>query len=475
MTSPETFQSAQFARVNSRVAAITNALSIPEPTASGRLTRLSGMRLEVSGLRASIGARCWIETGNRQGTVAEVVGFEGEQLVLMCEGAGTGLTPGATVTVLSDTEAVTVGDHLLGRIIDGSGQPLDGLPLVAGTKVPLRGKSISPMERTSINTPLDVGVRAINSLLTIGKGQRMGLFAGSGVGKSTLLGMMTRFTEADIVVVGLVGERGREVREFIEDSLGPEGLKRSVVVATPADTSPLMRVAGCWRATAIAEHFRSQGKNVLLLMDSLTRFAQAQREIGLAAGEPPVSRGYTPSVFSTLPNLIERAGNVGSGSITAIYTVLVEGDDLQDPIADAARAILDGHIVLSRSIAEAGIYPAIDIESSVSRSMLQITSTQHQEQARLLKESFATYRANQDLISVGAYRSGADPLIDRAIASQDIIRQFVRQPLTERLGFDDSVEQLDRVANDMLVTQTVEPASMGMKTTGTQLVQGRGA
>ena len=475
MTSPETFQSAQFARVNSRVAAITNALSIPEPTASGRLTRLSGMRLEVSGLRASIGARCWIETGNRQGTVAEVVGFEGEQLVLMCEGAGTGLTPGATVTVLGDTEAVTVGDHVLGRIIDGSGQPLDGLPLVAGTKVPLRGKSISPMERTSINTPLDVGVRAINSLLTIGKGQRMGLFAGSGVGKSTLLGMMTRFTEADIVVVGLVGERGREVREFIEDSLGPEGLKRSVVVATPADTSPLMRVAGCWRATAIAEHFRSQGKNVLLLMDSLTRFAQAQREIGLAAGEPPVSRGYTPSVFSTLPNLIERAGNVGSGSITAIYTVLVEGDDLQDPIADAARAILDGHIVLSRSIAEAGIYPAIDIESSVSRSMLQITSTQHQEQARLLKESFATYRANQDLISVGAYRSGADPLIDRAIASQDTIRQFVRQPLTERLGFEDSVEQLDRVANDMLVTQTVEPASMGMKTTGTQLAQGRGA
>ena len=475
MTSPETFQSAQFARLNSRVAAITNALSIPEPTASGRLTRLSGMRLEVSGLRASIGARCWIETGNRQGTVAEVVGFEGEQLVLMCEGAGAGLTPGATVTVLGDTEAVTVGDHLLGRIIDGSGQPLDGLPLVAGTKVPLRGKSISPMERTSINTPLDVGVRAINSLLTIGKGQRMGLFAGSGVGKSTLLGMMTRFTEADIVVVGLVGERGREVREFIEDSLGPEGLKRSVVVATPADTSPLMRVAGCWRATAIAEHFRSQGKNVLLLMDSLTRFAQAQREIGLAAGEPPVSRGYTPSVFSTLPNLIERAGNVGSGSITAIYTVLVEGDDLQDPIADAARAILDGHIVLSRSIAEAGIYPAIDIESSVSRSMLQITSTQHQEQARLLKESFATYRANQDLISVGAYRSGADPLIDRAIASQDTIRQFVRQPLTERLGFDESVKQLDRVANDMLVTQTVEPASMGMKTTGTQLAQSRGA
>ena len=314
MASPEGFQSSQFSRVNSRVAAITQALVAPEPVAVGRLTRLSGMRLEVSGLKASIGSRCWIETGHRQGMVAEVVGFEGERLVLMCEGAGTGLTPGAKVTVLGDSESVSVGEHLLGRIIDGAGQPLDGLPLGAGPTTPLRGDAISPMTRSSINTPLDVGVRAINTLLTIGKGQRMGLFAGSGVGKSTLLGMMTRFTEADVVVVGLVGERGREVREFVEDSLGPEGLKRSVVVATPADTSPLMRVAGCWRATAIAEHFRSQGKNVLLLMDSLTRFAQAQREIGLAAGEPPVSRGYTPSVFSILPNLIERAGNVGPGS-----------------------------------------------------------------------------------------------------------------------------------------------------------------
>lgn len=286
----------------------------------------------------------------------------------------------------------------------------------------------------------------------------MGLFAGSGVGKSTLLGMMTRFTEADVVVVGLVGERGREVREFVEDSLGPDGLKRSVVVATPADTSPLMRVAGCWRATAIAEHFRDQGKNVLLLMDSLTRFAQAQRQIGLAAGEPPVSRGYTPSVFSTLPNLIERAGNVGSGSITAIYTVLVEGDDLQDPIADAARAILDGHIVLSRTMAESGVYPAIDIEASISRSMLQITEVDQQEHARLLKESFATYRANQDLISVGAYRSGTDAKIDRAIQSQDTIKGFIQQPLSERVGMSEGLDALSRLANDMQVTQTIEPA-----------------
>ena len=473
MASPESFQAAQFSRVNEKLAAISTAITKPEPEVVGKLTRLSGMRLEVSGLRARVGARCWIETGHRRGAIAEVVGFEGNQLILMCEGAAAGLTPGAKVTVLGDSESVIVGDQLLGRIIDGAGRPLDGFPAISGSSVPLRGEAISPMARQSITQPLDVGVRAINSLLTIGRGQRMGLFAGSGVGKSTLLGMMTRFTEADVVVVGLVGERGREVREFVEESLGPEGLARSVVVATPADTSPLMRVAGCWRATAIAEHFRDQGKNVLLLMDSLTRFAQAQREIGLAAGEPPVSRGYTPSVFATLPNLIERAGNVGLGSITAVYTVLVEGDDLQDPIADAARAILDGHIVLSRSMAEAGTYPAIDIETSISRSMLQITEPEQQEHARLLKEAFATYRANQDLISVGAYRMGADPNIDRAINSQNAIKDFVRQPLTERVTFGEGLAALSRVSNDALVTQTIEPAGQGMAAQASQLPQVR--
>jgi flagellum-specific ATP synthase len=473
MASPESFQAAQFSRVNEKLAAIATAITKPEPEVVGKLTRLSGMRLEVSGLRARVGARCWIETGQRRGAIAEVVGFEGNQLILMCEGTAAGLTPGARVTVLGDSELVTVGDQLLGRIIDGAGRPLDGFPVISGSSVPLRGETISPMARQSITQPLDVGVRAINSLLTIGRGQRMGLFAGSGVGKSTLLGMMTRFTEADVVVVGLVGERGREVREFVEESLGPEGLARSVVVATPADTSPLMRVAGCWRATAIAEHFRDQGKNVLLLMDSLTRFAQAQREIGLAAGEPPVSRGYTPSVFATLPNLIERAGNVGLGSITAVYTVLVEGDDLQDPIADAARAILDGHIVLSRSMAEAGTYPAIDIEASISRSMLQITEPEQQEHARLLKEAFATYRANKDLISVGAYRMGADPNIDRAINSQNAIKDFVRQPLTERVSFGEGLAALSRVSNDALVTQTIEPAGQGMAAQTPQLPQVR--
>ena len=473
MSTETAYHAEQFARVKSRLSFLADRIQHSEPEASGRLVRLSGMRLEVSGLRAGVGSRCWIETGHRQGIVAEVVGFEGELLILMCEGTSTGLTPGAKVTRVGEGEMVTVGDELLGRIIDGAGRPLDGFANVTGNRVPLRGESISPMARRSIVQPLDVGVRAINSLLTIGKGQRMGLFAGSGVGKSTLLGMMTRFTEADVVVVGLVGERGREVREFVEESLGPEGLKRSVVVATPADTSPLMRVAGCWRATAIAEHFRSQGKNVLLLMDSLTRFAQAQREIGLAAGEPPVSRGYTPSVFSTLPNLIERAGNVGRGSITAVYTVLVEGDDLQDPIADAARAILDGHIVLSRTMAESGVYPAIDIEASISRAMLQITDEEQLKHARLLKESFATYRANQDLISVGAYRSGTDANIDRAIQSQDMIRDFIQQPLSERVGMPEGIAELSRLANDMQVTQTIEPAGLrGGQTGGMPIPQG---
>ena len=257
--------------------------------------------------------------------------------------------------------------------------------------------------------------------------------------------MMTRFTEADVVVVGLVGERGREVREFVEDSLGPEGLKKAVVVATPADTSPLMRVAGCWRATAIAEYFRSQGLNVLLLVDSLTRFAQAQREIGLAAGEPPVSRGYTPSVFSVMPNLIERAGNLGSGSITAIYTVLTEGDDLQDPIADAARAILDGHVVLSRRMADSGLFPAIDIEASISRAMLQITDSDQQEQVRRVRDIHATYQANRDLISMGAYRDGSDPKIDLAIRHQEGIAQLIEQAIDQPANFSSSLDALARL------------------------------
>lgn len=465
MNTAKDIRSSRYQRFGDLAIQLSEQLQAPEPFIEGKLVRLSGMRLEVSGLAAGIGSRCFIETGHRKGVTAEVVGFEGDRLILMAESTATGVTPGAKVTLLGQSEQIVVGDQLLGRIIDGAGRPLDGFEDIVGATAALRGDAINPMERQNITEPLDVGVRAINSLMTVGKGQRMGLFAGSGVGKSTLLGMMTRFTNADVVVVGLVGERGREVREFVEDSLGVEGLKRAVVVATPADTSPLMRVAGCWRATSIAEHFRAQGKNVLLLMDSLTRFAQAQREIGLAAGEPPVSRGYTPSVFSILPNLIERAGNVGSGSITAFYTVLVEGDDLQDPIADAARAILDGHLVLSRNLADAGVYPAIDLEASISRSMLQIVDNAQIENARLVKETFSTYRANQDLINVGAYRLGTDPKIDLAIQSQATIRDFVRQPLNESCSFSESASMLASTAAGMTVAQVIEPGTVSPAST----------
>jgi flagellum-specific ATP synthase len=448
MTDPSSIRRAQFGRFGHRVDGVAAKLATPAPVETGQLVHLSGMRLEVAGLRSPIGSRCRIDA--RVPVDAEVIGFQGDRLVLMCEGGAEGLKPGAQVHPLTGSDRVPVGNELLGRVIDGAGRPLDNLTTPPGAvTVPLRGEPLNPMDRGGLSQPMDVGIRAINSLLTVARGQRLGLFAGSGVGKSTLLGMMTRFTEADVVVVGLVGERGREVREFVEDSLGPEGLKKAVVVATPADTSPLMRVAGCWRATAIAEYFRSQGLNVLLLVDSLTRFAQAQREIGLAAGEPPVSRGYTPSVFSVMPNLIERAGNLGSGSITAIYTVLTEGDDLQDPIADAARAILDGHVVLSRRMADRGLFPAIDIEASISRAMLQITDPEQQAHARRVGESYATYNANQDLITMGAYRQGTDPGIDAAIRHREAINALIEQPLDQPADMAGSLASLAGLASAM--------------------------
>ena len=448
MPDPSALRRAQFDRFSRRLEGAASRLRTPEPVETGQLVHLSGMRLEVGGLRAPIGSRCRI--AGRVPVDAEVIGFQGDRLVMMCESTAEGLRPGAAVQPLSGSDRVPVGRELLGRVIDGAGRPLDGVANTPGDiTVPLRGEAVNPMQRGALKEPLDVGIRAINSLLTVARGQRLGLFAGSGVGKSTLLGMMTRFTEADVVVVGLVGERGREVREFVEDSLGPEGLKKAVVVATPADTSPLMRVAGCWRATAIAEYFRAQGLNVLLLVDSLTRFAQAQREIGLAAGEPPVSRGYTPSVFSVMPNLIERAGNLGAGSITAIYTVLTEGDDLQDPIADAARAILDGHVVLSRRMADRGLFPAIDIEASISRAMLQITEPEQQAHARRVGESYATYNANQDLITMGAYRPGTDPAIDHAIRHRDAINALIEQPLDQPADMAGSLAALAGLAGTM--------------------------
>lgn len=417
----------------------------PGLTVEGKLTRMVGLTLEAVGCQAAIGDRCRVSAGRGRSVEAEVVGFAGDKLFLMPTDIPQGLAPNARVVPLGRSGDVAVGDELLGRVLDGSGRPLDGYgPIQCESRVPLQGLPINPLKRKPISVPLDVGVRSINALLTVGCGQRLGLFAPSGVGKSVLLGMMTRFTNADVIVVGLVGERGREVKEFIEHSLGPEGLKRSVVVATPADTPPLMRMHGAAMATAIAEYFRDQGKHVLLLMDSLTRYAQAQREIALTIGEPPATRGFPPSVFARLPQLVERAGtgSEGPGSITAIYTVLCDAEDANDPIADAARAILDGHIVLSRRLAESGHFPAIDIEASVSRAMNQITKAPHQALARAFRQSYSLVEQNRDLLNVGAYRPGSNPELDEAIARQPGLKAFLHQGMHEKVSMEDSLQQL---------------------------------
>ncbi len=420
----------------------------PPLVVEGRLTRMVGLTLEAVGCQSAIGGRCMINSPQAKPIEADVVGFAGEKLYLMPTGNIQGLTPNARVIPTHGVCEAPAGASLLGRVLDGAGRPLDGKgPLYAEAHVPLTGRAINPLNRNPIREPLDVGVRAINALLSVGRGQRMGLFAGSGVGKSVLLGMMTRYTNADVIVVGLIGERGREVKEFVDNILGPEGLARSVVVATPADNSPLMRMHGAMMATSIAEYFRDQGKNVLLLMDSLTRFAQAQREIALAIGEPPATKGYPPSVFAKLPQLVERAGNgdVGGGSITAFYTVLAEGDDQNDPIADAARAILDGHIVLSRQIAESGHYPAIDIEASISRVMNEIVSEEHRQAAQRFKQLYSSYSQNRDLISVGAYQAGSDPRIDEALAYYPKLAAFLRQDMGESFLLQDSIDELMQV------------------------------
>ncbi|MEN8165866.1 MAG: flagellar protein export ATPase FliI [Pseudomonadota bacterium] len=412
----------------------------------GRLTRMVGLTLEAIGCRAAIGGRCNVVNSNGTRIEAEVVGFGEESLYLMPTGDIHGLEQGARVIPTGRVCEAVVGDQLLGRVIDGAGRPLDGLgPIHADESRPLSGRTFNPLARMPIREPLDVGVRAINALLSVGSGQRLGLFAGSGVGKSVLLGMMTKYTNADVTVVGLIGERGREVKEFVEKILGKEGLKRAVVVAVPADNPPLRRLHGAMLATSIAEHFRDQGKQVLLLMDSLTRYAQAQREIALAIHEPPATKGYPPSVFAKLPQLVERAGNgdKGGGSITAFYTVLAEGDDQNDPIADAARAILDGHILLSRQLADTGHYPAIDIEASISRAMNDITSHGHQEAARSFKHLYSLYQQNRDLISVGAYEQGSDQQIDMAISAMPALNQFLRQPMQTPVNIQQSLEALE--------------------------------
>lgn len=415
------------------------------PMAQGQITRLIGLTLEAVGIKASMGDYCMIYPEKGKPVEAEVVGFSGDRLYLMPIDLVDGLSPGALVKPIHGGGDVQVGFELLGRVINGVGQPLDGKgPLGCEHAVPLQGPTINPLNRQPISQTLDVGIRAINSLLSVGRGQRIGLFAGSGVGKSVLLGMMTRFTEADIIVVGLIGERGREVKEFIDHSLGPEGLARSVVVASPADESPLMRLRAAQLSARLAEYFRDQGKNVLLLMDSLTRYAQAQREIALAVGEPPATKGYPPSVFAKLPKLVERAGNgeQGGGSVTAFYTVLTEGDDQQDPIADSARAILDGHFVLSRSLAERGHYPAIDIEQSISRAMPQIVSSDHLQAAMGFKQLYSKYQQNSDLISVGAYVRGSDAETDFAIERMPLMNAFLQQGLQDSYAFQKSLTDL---------------------------------
>jgi len=415
------------------------------PVVEGKLTRMVGLTLEAVGCQAPVGGRCRVVAPGGESVEAEVVGFAGDRLYLMPTGDIRGLVPDARVIPTGHGVEAHVGPALLGRVIDGAGRPLDGAgPLRVDELIPLTGRPINPMTREPISEPLDVGVRAINSLFTVGCGQRMGLFAGSGVGKSVLLGMMTRYTNADVTVVGMIGERGREVKEFVRNILGPEGMERAVVVATPADHPPLMRLHGAMLATSIAEYFRDQGLQVLLLMDSLTRFAQAQREIALAIGEPPATKGYPPSVFAKLPQLVERAGNgdKGGGSITAFYTVLTEGDDENDPIADAARAILDGHIVLSRELADAGHYPAIDMERSISRAMLEITDKPQQQAARRFKQIYSTYRQSRDLITVGAYQMGSDTRIDEAIAYHPRQLAFLRQDLGDAVKLENSIVQL---------------------------------
>ncbi|MEM1174608.1 MAG: flagellar protein export ATPase FliI [Pseudomonadota bacterium] len=411
----------------------------------GTLRRTVGLAMEAEGCHAALGGRCDVVAGDGRPVETEVVGFSGDRLYLMPVGDMRGIAPNARVIPVSGTPEVQVSDALLGRVLDGRGKPLDGGPSIRdGRQVSLFGEAINPLDRQPIRETLDVGVRAINSLLTVGRGQRMGLFAGSGVGKSMLLSMMTRNTTADVVVVGLIGERGREVKEFIENSLGDEGLRRAVVVATPADDTPLMRLHGAWMTSAIAEHFRDQGKNVLLLMDSLTRFAQAQREIALAIGEPPATKGYPPSVFAKLPQLVERAGNgkPGHGSITAFYTVLAEGDDQNDPIVDSARAILDGHILLSRDMADAGIYPAIDIESSVSRAMTNIIDDEHEALVSRFRRVYSCYQQNRDLVSVGAYQPGSNPELDEALKLWPSIVEFLSQHYARKVSLSDSVSAL---------------------------------
>lgn len=414
---------------------------------AGRLIRMNGLLLECVGCHLATGQRCQVENADGSLTEAQVVGFNREITYLMPFKTPSGLMTGARVFPEQKTRKILIGDDWLGRVVNGLGEPIDGHGKLSGHHVlQIQPESINPLTRQPVSHPLDVGVKTINGLFTIGKGQRVGLMAGSGVGKSVLLGMITRQTKADVVIVGLIGERGREVKEFIDHALQKEGLAKSIVIAAPADESPLMRIKATELCHAIAAYFRDRGCDVLLLVDSLTRYAMAQREIALSLGEPPATKGYPPSAFGIIPKLVESAGNSSSaGSMTAIYTVLAEGDDQQDPIVDCARAVLDGHIVLTRKLAESGHYPAIDIGASISRCMTQITSKSHQKSAQWLKRNYATYLEIKPMIPLGGYITGADPLVDRAVNMFPAIENFLQQGLNEPAPLTASIEQLSQL------------------------------
>ena len=412
--------------------------------ASGAVNRIVGLVIEGSGPRTSVGGVCEIRSEGRPVVEAEIVGFGEDKIFLMALGDMRHIAPRSRIVATTERATVRVGDAMLGRVLDGLGEPLDGKrrPLCTEERL-LYGRPLNPATRQRISQPLDLGVRVLNGLLTLGKGQKIGIFAGSGVGKSVLLGMIARHTRADVNVIALIGERGREVREFLERDLGPEGRARSVVIAATSDQSPLVRMRGAFLGTAIAEHFRAQGKHVLFMMDSLTRFAMARREVGLSVGEPPTTRGYTPSVFTLMPALLERVGNDdGDGSITGIYTVLVEADDLNDPIGDASRSILDGHVVLSRALASRNQYPAVDVLASTSRCMTDVAGREHLAAAARFRSTLATYRDAEDLITIGAYAKGSAAKIDDAIAKIGALNAYVAQPVNQKVTFEDSVQHL---------------------------------
>lgn len=419
--------------------------NLPLVKKCGRVNRVTGLIIEGIGPAVPIGTTCTLYSSDRRHQVdAEVVGFRDNRVLLMALSHLGGIEPGSLIESREEAPTFNVSPGLLGRVLDGNGQPLDGKgPVPIGTDYPIHGRPINPLERARLRQPLDVGIQAINGLLTCARGQRIGIMAGTGVGKSVLLGMIARNTEAPINVIALIGERGREVKEFLEENLGPEGLKKSVVIAAASDQPPLSRLRGAFIATTIAEYFRDQGHDVMLMMDSITRFALAQREIGLSVGEPPTTRGYTPSVFSLLPRLLERAGTArDQGSITGLYTVLVEGDDLNEPVSDAVRAILDGHIVLSRQLASHNHYPAIDVLNSVSRLMIDVVSREHYELSMRFKDILATYRESEDLINIGAYTRGSNPKIDLAIQKIDSFNQYLRQGITEARSLPESIAAL---------------------------------